>query len=99
MLPYGNIILLKRCHMVPWEVLYNENKNWIIKKYISDSINNQIIDLEINADEIADTVAIKILSEIQDIIKNDDYSDFEIVERIVYMFEKYKIDFGNCHDF
>lgn len=74
-------------------------KTELLKKYISDSINNQIIDLEINADEIADTVAIKILSEIQDIIKNDDYSDFEIVERIVYMFEKYKIDFGNCHDF
>lgn len=74
-------------------------KTELLKKYISDSINNQIIDLEINADEIADTVAIKILSEIQDIIKNDDYSDFEIVERIVYIFEKYKIDFGNCHDF
>ena len=74
-------------------------KTELLKKYISDSINNQIIDLEINADEIADTVAIKILSEIQDIIKNDYYSDFEIVERIVYIFEKYKIDFGNCHDF
>ena len=76
-----------------------EIKTELLKKYISDSINNQIIDLEINADEITDTVAIKILSEIQETLKNNDYSDFEIVERIVCIFEKYKIDFGNCHDF
>lgn len=76
-----------------------EIKTELLKKYISDSINNQIIDLEINADEITDTVAIKILSEIQETLKNNDYSDFEIVERIVCIFKKYKIDFGNCHDF
>ena len=25
--------------------------------------------------------------------------DFEIVEKIVCVFEKYNIDFGGCHDF
>ena len=39
------------------------------------------------------------LVEIQNIIKNDKYSDFEIVEKIVCVFEKFKIDFGGCHDF
>ena len=71
----------------------------LLKTYISDFINPRIEDFEIDADDIANTVAIKILAEIQEIIKNDSYSDFERIEEIVCVFEKYKIDFGNCHDF
>ena len=59
----------------------------------------QIDDFEIDADKITDTTAIKMLAEIQDILKNYSYSDFEIVEEIVNVFEENKIDFGNCHDF
>lgn len=71
----------------------------LLKTHISDCINSRIEDFEIDADDIANTVAIKILAEIQEIIKNDGYSDFERIEEIVCVFEKYKIDFGNCHDF
>ena len=71
----------------------------LLKTHISDFINSRIEDFEIDADDIANTVAIKILAEIQEIIKNDSYSDFERIEEIVCLFEKYKIDFGNCHDF
>lgn len=71
----------------------------LLKTYISDFINSRIEDFEIDADDIANTVAIKILAEIQEIIKNDSYSDFERIEEIVCVFKKYKIDFGNCHDF
>lgn len=71
----------------------------LLKTHISDFINSRIEDFEIDADNIANTVAIKILTEIQEIIKNDGYSDFERIEEIVCVFEKYKIDFGNCHDF
>ena len=71
----------------------------LLKSHIADYINNQIDNFEIDADEITNTVAIKMLSEIQDILKNDDYSDFEIVEEIVCVFEKHKINFGNRHDF
>ncbi len=74
-------------------------KTELLKAYISDIINNQIEDFEIDADKIANTVAIEILAKIQEIIKNDNYSDFEIVDEIVCVFEDYKIDFGNCHDF
>ncbi len=74
-------------------------KTELLKRYIACYINNQIDDFEIDADRIANTLAIKVLSEIQEIIKNDSYSDFEIVDEIVSVFEKYKIDFGNCHDF
>lgn len=71
----------------------------LLKTHISDFINSRIEDFEIDADDIANTVAIKILAEIQEIIKNDSCSDFELIEEIVCVFEKYKIDFGNCHDF
>ena len=41
----------------------------LLKTYISDFINSRIEDFEIDADDIANTVAIKILTEIQEIIK------------------------------
>ncbi len=71
----------------------------LLRTCISDIVNERIKDFEIDADKIANTIAIKMLAEIQDIIMNDNYSDFEIVEEIVYVFKKYKIDFGSCHDF
>ncbi len=71
----------------------------LLKNYISDFINFKIEDFEIDASQIVDTTAIQMLSEIQKVIKNDDYSDFEAIEEIVYIFEKYNIDFGTCHDF
>lgn len=74
-------------------------KTELLKRYISDYVNNQINDFEIDANSITDTTAINILEEIQSVIKNDIYSDFEIVEEIVYIFEKYNIDSGVCHDF
>ena len=54
---------------------------------------------EINVDEIADTKAIKILSEIKEIINDDEKSDFDMVEEIVCVFEKYGISAVACHDF
>ena len=71
----------------------------LLKRYISDFVNSNIEDFEINASQIADTTAIQILGEIQNVIKNEVNSDFDIVEKIVYIFEKYQIDFGSCHDF
>lgn len=51
-----------------------------------------------------DTTATKALKEIQDVLKrgnivNGDKSDFQIVEDIVCIFEKYNIDTDGCHDF
>lgn len=71
----------------------------LLKGYISDIIDSKLDDLEINACEIADTVAINMLSEIQNIIKDEKHSDFEAIEQIVSVFEKHRIDFGARHDF
>jgi len=74
-------------------------KTELLKNRIIDIIKSNMNDFEIDADEIADTNAIRILSEIQLIIMNESYSDFEIVEKIVSLFEENNIDYGTCHDF
>ena len=71
----------------------------LLKSHISDFINSNLKDFEIDATEICNTTAIKMLSEIQNVIKREDYSDFEAIEEIVCIFEKYNIDFGFRHDF
>lgn len=71
----------------------------LLRNHISDFIKSNIEDFEIDASEIADTTAIKMLSEIQKVIKDENYSDFDVVEKIVCIFEKYNIDCSPCHDF
>lgn len=71
----------------------------LLKKHIADFINNNLDDFEIDASKIANTIAINILGEIQNIIRNETYSDFEAIEKIVRGFEKHKIDAGVRHDF
>ena len=70
----------------------------LLKESIHDIIDSRLADIVINADEIADTTAIKALSEIQNILASD-LDDFEIVEKIVCVFEKYNLNAGGCHDF
>ena len=74
-------------------------KTEIIKSYVSDMICNSISNFDIDADEIADTKAIKMLEEIQQILKNDSLDDFEMVDEIVLVFHRNNIDAGVCHDF
>ena len=70
----------------------------LLKDSVHDIIDSRLADIIINADEIADTIAIKALSEIQNILASD-LDDFEIVEQIVCVFEKYNLNAGGCHDF
>ena len=71
----------------------------LLRGYISDFINNNLADFEIDATQIADTTAIQMLTEIQKAIMDENYSDFDVVEKIICIFEKYKIDVGFRHDF
>ena len=71
----------------------------LLKGAIFDAITQGINYVEIDADRIADTTAIKILSEIKEIINAEEKEDFDVVEEIVCVFEKYNIDIGGRHDF
>ena len=70
----------------------------LLRKYIFDFLNNQIEEFEIDVAEIADTTAIQIIHEIQNVIKNENFSDFDAIEEIVCIFEKFGIDSGFRHD-
>lgn len=69
----------------------------LLKNEISELVINSLSELNLNAYKIADTTAISALSEIHKILKMHK-SDFEIVEEIVCVFEKYNLDYGECHD-
>ncbi|MBR4723574.1 MAG: hypothetical protein IK072_02435 [Clostridia bacterium] len=71
----------------------------LLKGAIFDAITSGLTYSEIDADEIADTTAIKALSEIKEIIRDEKKEDFDVVEEIVSVFEKYNIDIGGRHDF
>ncbi len=71
----------------------------LLKKHLSDCITLTSADLEIDASKIADSTAIQMLSEIQNVIKNENYSDFDAIEEIVCIFEKYDLSFTPRHDF
>lgn len=66
---------------------------------LSEAIKQYLLNSNINYDVIADTVSINVLSEIQQILKNDCISDFDAIEQIICVFEKYNLDFGSRHDF
>ena len=71
----------------------------LLQNAIFDAISEKLSYMEIDADKIADTTAISVLAEIKDIIQDDGISDFEAVEKIVCVFEKYRISAGGRHDF
>ena len=71
----------------------------LLRNYVSSFVINHINDFELDADKIANTVAIVALGEIQKIISDENISDFDAVEKIVNVFEKYNLSFGSRHDF
>ena len=71
----------------------------LLSNAVSELVMQRLDTISIDADKIADTVAIAMLSEIQKIIQDDEISDFDAVEKIVVLFEKYGIDAGIRHDF
>lgn len=72
----------------------------ILSWAISDAINNSIKGIHLNPDNIVNSVSLMALTEIKEILNDDTIiDDFEIVEEIVNIFEKYNISTGNRHDF
>ena len=74
-------------------------KKELLRSGIEDFIVNNLDEFEIDENEITNTVAINMLGEIQSIIRNEKCSDFDAIEKIVCIFEKYDVDFGSRHDF
>ena len=82
-----------------YELLANAVSDAIREKIKMCANFDGLNEFDIDVNEIADSTAIKALSEIQNVIQNDDISDFYAIEEIVNLFEKYDINAGSRHDF
>ncbi|MBQ6794970.1 MAG: hypothetical protein IJO83_02360 [Clostridia bacterium] len=71
----------------------------LLRGYVADFVKNHICDFEVDADKIADSRAIAALKEIQEVIQDEDNTDFDAIEKIVLIFEKYQLSFSPRHDF
>ncbi len=67
---------------------------------VSDAINSAIRYIHIDMDDVINSVALTALNEIQHVIQNTEIEDdFDVVEEIVCIFEKYNMNAGGRHDF
>ena len=67
---------------------------------ISEAINSHIKHLNINTDEIINSIAVEALNEIALVIQNPEIeNDFDVVDEIIHILDKYNIDTGFRHDF
>lgn len=78
---------------------YMDIKLELLRGYVADFVKNHIEDFEVDADKIADSRAIQILGEIQEVVRDDTLTDFYALENIVLIFEKYNLSFSPRHDF
>ena len=82
-----------------YELLANAVSEAIREKIKMYAFFDGLSELDIDVNEIADSTAIKVLLEIQNVIQNDEISDFDAIEKIVKIFERYNISAGLRHDF
>ena len=76
--------------------LYNDLLSYILQEELKNAIENMDADIK----DKMKILAIGILAEIQAVLERHyELSDFQIVEEIVCIMERYKIDCGACHDF
>ena len=66
---------------------------------LAELISQSLLMNKIDANALLDTKAIKILDEIKDVICDDTLDDFYVVDEIVEIFVRNKIDIGGRHDF
>lgn len=67
---------------------------------VADAINSMIRYIHIETNDTINSVAMAALNEIKYVLANQDIEDdFDVVEEIVCIFEKYNISAGGRHDF
>lgn len=66
----------------------------------ADAVKNALSYISIDTNDVINTVALKVLNEIAEVIRNDEIEeDFDVVEKIVEILEKNNISTGGRHDF
>lgn len=71
----------------------------LLQNYIYDYLKDLFESFPLNTSNLIDSAAVMALDEIKAVIGNDELSDFDVVEEIVCILEKYNIYCGGRHDF
>ena len=71
----------------------------LLQNCVEELVEKLIIDTKYDFAEKINERAISALEEIKSIVSDYSLSDIEVVEGIVYVFEKYSIGCGGKHDF
>ena len=70
----------------------------LLQNYIYDYLKDLFERYPANTSKLVDTTAVMALGEIKNVISNDDLSDFDAIEEIVSILEKYNVNCGARHD-
>lgn len=71
----------------------------LLKRCFCEHVANLIKTHPLDAESAVNNIALNALREIKGIVTDDDLDDFEAMEQITYIFQKYDIDFGERHNF
>lgn len=71
-----------------------------MKEYIKNIICSAVEEMDLSTLHSKCNKALdKMITEIQGVLKNDDFDDFECVERLIAILESNGYECGNRHDF
>ncbi len=72
----------------------------LLSYVIKNEVQNTLADIDDKIINKVHSLSTEILEDIKTVLSQHyKLSDFEMIEKIVVIFEKYNIDCGSCHDF
>lgn len=71
----------------------------LLQREAEKQIYRMINELVIDEERIIANSAVNALREIKEVISNEEYTDFIMVDKIVDIFTRYGISINGCHDF
>jgi len=72
----------------------------LLSYVIKNEVQNTLADIDDKIINKLHSLSTEILEDIKTVLSQHyKLSDFEMIEKIVVIFEKYNIDCGSCHDF
>ena len=71
----------------------------LIANIFAERFSDLLYKEKLNIPTLAQNIALRALADIQQVIMDESLSDFDAIEEIVCLFEKYNLNAGFRHDF